>query len=64
MYHLRRPAGVDVMMGGMGGCPSGPPPAPDGGSVPVPEIVRAQALLIHGVDCRRSVRALLAAARD
>ena len=50
-------------MGEMGGGPSEPPPAPVGGGVPVPEVVRAQALLIHGVDCRRSVRALLAAAR-
>ena len=47
----------------MGGRPSGPPPAPVGSGVPVPGVVRAQALLIHGVDCRRSVRALLAAAR-
>ena len=31
--------------------------------VPVPGVVRAQALLIHGVDCRRGVGALLAAAR-
>ena len=57
------PAGVDVEMGGMGGGPAGPPPAPVGWGVPVPEVVRAQALLIHGVDCRRSVGALLAAAR-
>ena len=57
------PEGVNVEMGGMGGCPSGPPPAPDGGGVPVSGVVRAQALLIHGVDCRWSVRALLAAAQ-
>ena len=50
-------------MGGMGGGPSGPPPAPGGGGMPVPGVVRAQALLIYEVDCRRSVRALLAAAR-
>ena len=56
-------AGVDVEMGGMGGGPSGPPPTPVGFGVPVPGAVRAQALLIHGVDCRRSARALLAAAR-
>ena len=56
------PAGVDVEIGGMGCCPSVPPPAPVGGGVPMPEVVRTQALLIHGVDCRRSVRALLAAA--
>ena len=56
-------AGVDVEMGGVGGCPSGPPPAPVGGGVPVPGVVRAQALLIHGVDCRQGVGALLAAAR-
>ena len=47
----------------MGGGPSGPPPAPVGVGVPVPGVVRAQALLIHGVDCRRSARALLAAAQ-
>ena len=29
----------------------------------VPGVVRAQALLIHGVDCRRGTGALLAAAR-
>ena len=60
---VARPAGVDVVMGGMGDCPSGPSLTTDGGSVPVPGIVRAQALLIHGVDCRRSVGALLVAAR-
>ena len=57
------PAGVDVEMGGMGGCPSGPPPAPLGVGVPVPVVVWAQALLIHGVDCRPSMKALLASAR-
>ena len=57
------PAEVDVEMGGIGRCPSKPPPAPVGGGVPVPVVVRAQALLIHGVDCQRSVRALLMAAR-
>ena len=31
--------------------------------VPVPGLVRAQALLIHGVDCRRGVGAQLAAER-
>ena len=56
-------AGVDVEMGGMGGCPSGPPLVPVGSGVPVPVVVRAQALLIHGVDCQRGVRALLAAAQ-
>ena len=60
---VAEPAGVDVEMGGMGGCPPRPPPVPVGTGVPVPGAVRAQALLIHGVDCRRSVRALLAAAR-
>ena len=58
--------GVDVEMAGMGGGPSGPPPVPlvsDGAAVPVPEVVQAQALLIHGVDCRRSMGALFAAAR-
>ena len=53
-------------MGGMGGGPSGPPPVPVVPVVPVvPElgVVRAQALLVHGVDCRRGVGALLAAAR-
>ena len=30
--------------------------------MPVPVVVRAQALLIHGVDCRRGVGALFAAA--
>ena len=58
--------GVDVEMGGMGGGPSGPPPVPltsGGTAVLVPGVVRAQALLIHGVDCRRGVGALLVAAR-
>ena len=31
--------------------------------MPVPGVIRAQALLIHGVDCRRGMGALLAAAR-
>ena len=56
-------AGVDVEMGGMGGGPVGRPTSPVGGDGPVPGVIRAQALLIHGVDCRRSMRALLAAAR-
>ena len=58
--------GVDVGMGGMGGGPSGPPLVPlvpGGAAVPVPGVVRAQALLIHGVDCRRSMGTLFAAAR-
>ena len=38
-------------------------PAPVDVGVPMPIVVRGQALLIHGVDCRRSVRALLAATR-
>ena len=60
---VAEPAGVDVGMGGMGGRPAGPPPAPVRSGVPVPGVVRAQALLVHKVDCRRSVRALLAAVR-
>ena len=58
--------GVDVEMSGMGGGPSGPPPVPGVPVVPVvpePGVVRAQALLIHGVDCRWGMGALLAAAR-
>ena len=58
--------GVDVEMGGMGGGPSGPPPVPGVpvvAVVPMLVVVRAQALLIHGVDCRRGMGALLAAAR-
>ena len=58
--------GVDVEMGGMGGGPSGPPPVPTVPVVPlvaVPGVLRAQALLIHGVDCRRGMGALQAAAR-
>ena len=58
--------GVDVGMSGMGGGPSGPPLVPLVPVVPavsVPGVVRAQALLIHGVDCRRGMGALLAAAR-
>ena len=58
--------GADVEMGGMGGGPSGPPPVPlasVGTAVPVPGVVRAQALLIHGVDCGRGTGALQAAAR-
>ena len=57
------PVGVDVEMRGMGSSPVWPPPARVGGIVPVSGVVRAQALLIHGVDCRRGVGALLAAAR-
>ena len=52
-------------MGGVGGGPAEPPPVPVVPLVPVarvPEVVRAQALLIHGVDCRRGMGALLAAA--
>ena len=60
---VAEPAGVDVEMGGMGGCPSRPPPALVVGGLPVPVVVRAQALVIHGVDCRRSRRALLVAAQ-
>ena len=48
---------------GDGGLPSWPPPALVGGVVPVPVVVWAQALLIHEVDCRRSMEALLAAER-
>ena len=57
--------GVDIEMGGVGGGPSGPPPVPGMPIVPVvpvPGVVRAQALLIHGVDCRRGMGALFAAA--
>ena len=56
------PAGVDVEIGRIGGCPSGPSSAPVGGGVPVPVVVQAQALLVHR-DCRRSMGALLAATR-
>ena len=51
-------------MGGVGGGPAEPPPVPVVPLVPValvPEVVRVHALLIHGVDCRRGMRALLAA---
>ena len=50
----------------MGGSPAGPPPVPVirlVPTVPVPVVVRAQALLIHGVDCHRGMGALLAATR-
>ena len=50
----------------MGGDPLGPPLAPAFpvvSAVPAPVVVRAQALLIHGVDCRRGIGALLVAAR-
>ena len=60
---MSEPAEVDVEMGGMGSSPAGPPPAPVDSGVPVPRVVRAQALLIYDMDCRRSVRALLAAAQ-
>ena len=53
-------------MCGMGGGLSAPPPVPLVLVVPavsVPVVVRAQALLIHWVDCRRGMGALLAAAR-
>ena len=52
-------------MGGVGGDPAVPPPVPVVPLVPaarVPEVVRAQALLIHGVDCRRGMGALLGVA--
>ena len=58
--------GVDVEMSEMGGGPPGPPPdpvVPVVPVVPVPGVVRAQALLIHGVDCHRGMGALLPAAR-
>ena len=55
---------VDVEMGGTGGGPSGPPPVQVvPADEPVPGVVRAQALLIHVVDCRRGVGALMVAAR-
>ena len=57
--------GVDVEMSGIGGGPSGPPPVPlvpVVSAVSVPGVVRAQALLIHGVDCRRGMGALVAVA--
>ena len=58
--------GVGVDKSGMGGGPSGPPPVtlvPVVPVVSVPRVVRSQALLFHGVDCRRGMGALLAAAR-
>ena len=56
--------GVDLEMGGTGDGPSRPPTVPVVPTVVlVPGVVRAQALLIHGVDCRRGVGALLVAAR-
>ena len=60
---VAEPAGVDIEMGGMGGGPTGPPPALVSWGVPELGVVWAQALLIHGVDCRRGMGALLAAAR-
>ena len=57
------PVEVDVEMERMGDGHVGPPTTPVSGGMPVPVVVRAQALLIHGVDCPWSVRALLAAAR-
>ena len=59
------PADVGVQ-GGVPGWGSGGGVGAGGpgvGSRPVGGIVRAQALLIHGVDCRRGVGSLLAAAR-
>ena len=58
--------GEDVEMGGVGCGPVGPLRVPVVPLVPatrVPDVVRAQALLVHGVDCRRGMGALLAAAR-
>ena len=55
---------VDVEMGGMLGSPLRLAAIPVGPLVPiapVPVVVRSQALSIHGVDCRRGKRALLAA---
>ena len=59
------PAGVGVQ-GGIPGWGSGGgigDGGPGVGSRPTGGVVRAQALLIHGVDCRRGVGSLLAAAR-
>ena len=58
--------GMDVEMGGVGSGPAEPPPVPAVPLVPaarVREVVWAQALFIHGVDCCRGMGALLAAAR-
>ena len=58
-------AGMDVEMGGVGGGPAEPPSVPVVPLVPaacVSGVVRAQALLIHGLDCRRGLGALLAVA--
>lgn len=58
--------GVDVERGGTDGGLSGPPPVPVVPAVPVvpvPGVVRVQAHLIHRVDCRRAIGALLAAAQ-
>lgn len=55
----------DVEMEGVGGGTSGPPPIPvvaDILVVHVPGVLQAYALLVHGVDCRRDMRALLGAA--
>ena len=59
--------GEDVEMVGVGGGPAEPPPVPVVLLVPatcVPKVVQVQALLIHGVDCRRGMGALLVAARS
>ena len=50
----------EASWGAAGGGGSG---APEMGSRPADGVVRAQALLIYGVDCRRGVGSLLAAAR-
>ena len=58
--------GEDVEMGVVGSSPAGPLPDPVVPFVPavrVPEVIRVQALLIHGVDCHRGIGALFSAAR-
>ena len=58
--------GSDVEMGGVGGGLAGSPSVPVIALVPAPQVpgvVRVQALLIHRVECRRGMGALLAAPR-
>ena len=58
------PASIGVLGWGYNRGMAGGGRSPLGGSQPAEGAVRAQALLIHRVDCRRGVGSLLSAARQ